>query len=293
MSLGENIREARKAAGLSQEALGEALGVVSQTVSKWERDESSPDAALLPSLAEALGVSLDALFDRTPPERAVADALFRLLRPKSPEERSEVLFRLLRLCVELNLGMPEEEEAAFPSVPMTPEVVRYGWKGKGTLAFFRSASDGRAALLLREPEAGWASLFEVPEDKRLFWTALGDPEVLRAARTILSAPPAGIVERPALGKLLGLEAPERTVPLLEALGLVCFDTRSVDGRETEICFFTPHAEPLALLCLGNILFFAQRTPEPEMYVTGGAWHWVPPMYEGALSTDSARWYYPI
>ena len=64
MSLGENIRQARKAAGLSQEALGEALGVVSQTVSKWERDESSPDAALLPELANTLGVSLDRLFGR-------------------------------------------------------------------------------------------------------------------------------------------------------------------------------------------------------------------------------------
>ena len=62
MSLGENIRERRKAAGLTQEALGEKLDMAAQTVSKWERDESMPDAALLPKLADALGCSLDSLF---------------------------------------------------------------------------------------------------------------------------------------------------------------------------------------------------------------------------------------
>ena len=64
MSLGENIRERRKAQGLTQEALGEKLGMAAQTVSKWERDESMPDAALLPGLAETLDCSLDRLFDR-------------------------------------------------------------------------------------------------------------------------------------------------------------------------------------------------------------------------------------
>ncbi|MBR4691510.1 MAG: helix-turn-helix transcriptional regulator [Oscillospiraceae bacterium] len=64
MSLGENIREKRKALGLTQEELGEALGMAPQTVSKWERDESLPDAALLPQLADALGCSLDRLFGR-------------------------------------------------------------------------------------------------------------------------------------------------------------------------------------------------------------------------------------
>ena len=64
MSLGENIRKYRQARGLTQEALGERLGMAAQTVSKWEREESMPDAALLPKLAEILGVSLDRLFDR-------------------------------------------------------------------------------------------------------------------------------------------------------------------------------------------------------------------------------------
>ena len=42
-TLGRRIQEARKAAGLSQESLGERLGVSRQAVSKWESDASVPD----------------------------------------------------------------------------------------------------------------------------------------------------------------------------------------------------------------------------------------------------------
>ena len=58
MTLGQRIQELRKQTGLSQEALGEALGVSRQAVSKWERDESQPDIATLKKLADIYGVSV-------------------------------------------------------------------------------------------------------------------------------------------------------------------------------------------------------------------------------------------
>lgn len=45
--MGEAIRKARTEAGLSQQELGERLRVVRQTVSKWEKGASVPDADLL------------------------------------------------------------------------------------------------------------------------------------------------------------------------------------------------------------------------------------------------------
>ena len=39
-SLGENLIHARKKAGLTQEAVGEKLGVSRQTISKWELEVS-------------------------------------------------------------------------------------------------------------------------------------------------------------------------------------------------------------------------------------------------------------
>ena len=61
MSLSENIRECRRRAGLSQEALAERLGVSRQAVSKWETGESEPSLAGLCGLAETFGVTVDFL----------------------------------------------------------------------------------------------------------------------------------------------------------------------------------------------------------------------------------------
>ena len=60
--IGKRIREARQAKGLSQEQLGEQLGVSFQAVSTWETGKFIPDSDHLPALAKALDLSLDALF---------------------------------------------------------------------------------------------------------------------------------------------------------------------------------------------------------------------------------------
>ena len=59
--LGENIKNARKALGLSQEELAIKINVVRQTVSKWEKGLSVPDSDMLITLSEALGVSVTTL----------------------------------------------------------------------------------------------------------------------------------------------------------------------------------------------------------------------------------------
>ncbi len=62
ISLGDNIAELRRRAGMTQARLGDCLGVSAQAVSKWERQVACPDVLLLPRLAETLGVTLDELF---------------------------------------------------------------------------------------------------------------------------------------------------------------------------------------------------------------------------------------
>ena len=63
--LNENIRELRKSKGLSQEELAIKLNVVRQTVSKWERGLSVPDAEMLLSLGEVLDTPVSALLGKT------------------------------------------------------------------------------------------------------------------------------------------------------------------------------------------------------------------------------------
>lgn len=59
--LGRRINAARKAQGLTQEQLGNALGVSAQAVSKWELGESVPDTILLPEICRSLAVTADHL----------------------------------------------------------------------------------------------------------------------------------------------------------------------------------------------------------------------------------------
>lgn len=59
MTLGERVALARKQAGLSQEQLGDKLGVSRQAVSKWESDQTNPDVAYVAQMCRLLGVSSD------------------------------------------------------------------------------------------------------------------------------------------------------------------------------------------------------------------------------------------
>ena len=66
--IGQNIQAARKAKGLSQEELAVRLNVVRQTVSKWEKGLSAPDADQLVLLAHALETPVDRLLGIPPQE---------------------------------------------------------------------------------------------------------------------------------------------------------------------------------------------------------------------------------
>jgi transcriptional regulator with XRE-family HTH domain len=57
----QGLIDHRKARGLSQERLAQAVGVDTSTVARWERAETDPLAAYRPRLAEALNVPLEEL----------------------------------------------------------------------------------------------------------------------------------------------------------------------------------------------------------------------------------------
>lgn len=61
MKFNEKLIELRKIKGLSQEELGNELGVSRQTVSKWELGQSYPDFQKLVLLSDFFNISLDKL----------------------------------------------------------------------------------------------------------------------------------------------------------------------------------------------------------------------------------------
>ena len=56
-----NLIRLRTAAGLKQSELGEQLNYSDKSISKWERAEALPDAAVLKRMAEIFGVTIDYL----------------------------------------------------------------------------------------------------------------------------------------------------------------------------------------------------------------------------------------
>jgi transcriptional regulator with XRE-family HTH domain len=63
MSLGSRIASIRGYRRLTQEELGNMVGVSKQTMSGWEHDSSRPNADYLRSLCKALGCSADYLLE--------------------------------------------------------------------------------------------------------------------------------------------------------------------------------------------------------------------------------------
>lgn len=64
----ENLKALRKDRGLSQEELAARLHVVRQTISKWEKGLSVPDAEMLLRLAEVLDTTVSRLLGAEIPE---------------------------------------------------------------------------------------------------------------------------------------------------------------------------------------------------------------------------------
>ena len=100
--LGENIKAIRTSKGISQEELAVRLSVVRQTISKWERGRSVPDADLLVRLSEELGVPVSALLG----EPAVKGA------PESDDLRT-VAEKLEAVNCRLALGAERRRRAAL------------------------------------------------------------------------------------------------------------------------------------------------------------------------------------
>jgi transcriptional regulator with XRE-family HTH domain len=62
--IGARTRETRRALSMTQESLGELLGVTFQQVQKYEKGSNRVSAARLFEICEALDVSLASMFER-------------------------------------------------------------------------------------------------------------------------------------------------------------------------------------------------------------------------------------
>ena len=128
MTLGQRIQELRKEKGLSQEGLGEQLGVSRQAVSRWEMDGAVPEVDKLIAMSRIFGVSLNDLLQvEEGPSGPEAKIVLSLPRPWRWGIVALALLTLLSLggnaYLAWRLGALEERQAAEqlaldPELPM-------------------------------------------------------------------------------------------------------------------------------------------------------------------------------
>lgn len=63
MNLGENIKNARKEAGITQKQLAEYLQVYQKDISRWENNELTPNVLTFAKICKRLQASADELLE--------------------------------------------------------------------------------------------------------------------------------------------------------------------------------------------------------------------------------------
>ena len=101
---GENLKAMRKAKGYTQEELAIKINVVRQTVSKWEKGLSVPDADMLSQIAEVLDTKVSVLLGGTIAEETDKDAVAEQLAKISEQlaiknRRSKAICKTIGMIV--------------------------------------------------------------------------------------------------------------------------------------------------------------------------------------------------
>ncbi len=182
--IGEQIKKYRIQKKYTQEKLGSLIGVTTQAVSKWERG-GTPDAEVLPLLADALGVSIDALYGRE--EQDFQLAIIKKLSTMPGDEAYRCAFNF---CWSLILGLTGEENFSqdFADTFVShsdakrdpcPDYFAKLLSDDG-LVLARISNDFRHFFLMMRPhEDGILSHFESEDAIRQVFALLADKKILR------------------------------------------------------------------------------------------------------------------
>jgi transcriptional regulator with XRE-family HTH domain len=122
-AIGQRLKAARNAAGLTQQQVADKLSLVKATISSWEVGSNQPDLSYLKQLAKLYGVSADALLWD---DALSIEAMQFAAEYDSLTERQRRTFRVLWSAFVLEATADEHVERAYGRpdvVATTPEGV--------------------------------------------------------------------------------------------------------------------------------------------------------------------------
>ncbi len=222
LSLSANIGKLRRAHGMTQEQLAEALGVTFAAVSKWERGVATPDLRFLTEMADLFGVSLDAIVGfevRDGSAAALKERIEVLQRGKKYEE-----------------GIAEAEKALL----RYPNVFRIVFTAGGLYA---------AAGIEQKNKAHLRRSIELLERSVLLLPQNTDPEIGEA-----------VIQNEIAQCYLVLGQPKKAIEILKQHNVGGLHHALIAAAYTENDMFDPReAEPYLMGAFGEILASAVRT----------------------------------
>ena len=122
MTLGQRIQELRRQNNLSQEALGDRLGVSRQAISKWESDTTIPEVDKLIAMSRQFGVNVGVLLGVEEPAQTQEPAGGE---QSGPPELSDRELAAVELIVSRYI---EQMEAVHPQPEPREHRLSTGWK---------------------------------------------------------------------------------------------------------------------------------------------------------------------
>jgi len=276
--LGGCIAALRQGQGATQEELAQAVGVSSQAVSKWECG-GMPDAALLPAIADFLGVPIDRLYGREGVGGNIGEAIKMRIGKMDQETRMR---EGIQLCFELQkaLGGDTGNNSLNMTLEKLWERLPSGHQHSQLLydsgiSMMSVTADIPYFMLLPEPPQGWEKgLFKAEAYAELFHV-LGMERAMEALFFLLRRSPQR--QQPftprLLEKKLGITR-EQAVDILEGLKrfkLISVAEAELDDAVQTIYNFEPNPALIAVLAAAKELvkepnsFYFNSNSRPRAY----------------------------
>lgn len=181
IKLGEQLRALRRRDGRTQEDLAQALGVTPQAVSRWEKALCFPDMALIPSIANYFGVSIDELFGYQNDRDRKIDEIIRQvdafhIRSRADDEWVDDCLGILRA------GLAEFPQNERLRITLADTLSEAGWRRYHEWVYYDEEGYLRHDYDRHRENPYWAEAVELCES--LAGTA-GDHTIVTRAVSIL------------------------------------------------------------------------------------------------------------
>lgn len=234
--LGMRIHSLRKEKGVTQEELGRAVGVTAQAVSNWECG-GTPDAEILPQIAEYFDVSIDNLYGRT--DEIKKDIRLQIMWDLYCTKKEERFEKAYQYCWSIQQGLfdinPDlimgtlKDKVTIPDSAKTSSLLYFD---EG-VSIIRMNEKIRNFFMMPTPQDGMRSCLLEPEAYERFFSILGKQNRMKTL-IFLYKRKALALSATRLAKYLNLgeeEVVEIMQELLELKLIQTFGTDTDDGEE--------------------------------------------------------------